>query len=96
MERALALLQVRPADAIFFGDSPHDMASGHAAGVYTVGVTWGASTREEMATSKANVLINAVAEMPDVVGQFQTAVLFKPYALSEHPTQCTAGDSDDR
>lgn len=39
VERALTLLGASPSDAIFVGDSPHDVSSGRAAGVFTVGVT---------------------------------------------------------
>ena len=34
-----------PSNALFVGDSPHDVQSGRAAGVTTVGVTWGAFDR---------------------------------------------------
>ncbi len=39
--RALAALGVAPADAIFVGDSPHDVEAGNAAGVETAAVRWG-------------------------------------------------------
>jgi pyrophosphatase PpaX len=70
VERALALLDVSAADAIFVGDSPHDVESGRAANVYTVGVTWGAFAREEMEASGADVVIDDVAELPWIVSQF--------------------------
>lgn len=38
---ALARLDVAPAHAAYVGDSPHDMAAGHAAGVRTWSVAWG-------------------------------------------------------
>ncbi|MBA3672454.1 MAG: HAD-IA family hydrolase [Gemmatimonadaceae bacterium] len=60
VERALALLGVAARDAIFVGDSPHDIESGRAAGVRTVGVTWGAFTREEMERSGADVVIHRI------------------------------------
>ena len=70
VERALALLDVPPELAIFVGDSPHDVESGRAAGVMTVGVTWGAFTREQMATSGADVVIHDIAELPATIEQF--------------------------
>jgi pyrophosphatase PpaX len=70
VERALALLDVSPANAIFVGDSPHDVESGRAARVYTVGVTWGAFAREEMEASGADVVIDKVAELRGVVSHF--------------------------
>ena len=70
VERALALLDVPASNAIFVGDSPHDIASGRAAQVYTVGVTWGAFTREEMQASGADVVIHDINELPGRVLQF--------------------------
>jgi pyrophosphatase PpaX len=70
VERALALLEASASDAIFVGDSPHDVESGRAAGVFTVGVTWGAFSRREMEASGADIVIHDVAELPGVVTQF--------------------------
>jgi pyrophosphatase PpaX len=67
VERALALLGVSAEDAIFVGDSPHDVASGRAAGVFTVGVTWGAFRAEAMRRSGADVVIDNISELAGVV-----------------------------
>ncbi len=72
VERALALLDVLPADAIFIGDSPHDVESGRAAHVYTVGVTWGAFTRAELGASGADIVIDDVSELARIPSQFAT------------------------
>ena len=39
--KALELLGSEPADAAFVGDSPFDVEAGKAAGVFTIGVSWG-------------------------------------------------------
>jgi pyrophosphatase PpaX len=70
VERALALLGVSADNAIFVGDSPHDVESGRAAAVMTVGVTWGAFTGEEMRRSGAEVVIDRVDELREVVARF--------------------------
>jgi pyrophosphatase PpaX len=70
VERALALLGAERDNALFVGDSPHDVQSGRAARVYTVGVTWGAFRREEMIASGADVVIDRISELPDVVARF--------------------------
>src|SRR5206468_3558881 len=70
VQRALALLGASAADALFVGDSPHDVESGAAAGVMTVGVTWGAFTREEMERSGADLVIDRVEEIRNVVARF--------------------------
>lgn len=45
IHRALELLGVSASSRVLFvGDSPHDVDAGRAAGVSTVGVTWGVST----------------------------------------------------
>jgi pyrophosphatase PpaX len=73
VERALSLLRAAPRDAIFIGDSPHDVEAGRAAGVYTVGVTWGASTREEMMRAGADLVIHDVGELAGVVDRLVAA-----------------------
>jgi pyrophosphatase PpaX len=70
VERALALLGVAPRDALFVGDSSHDIESGRAAGVRTVGVTWGAFAREELEGAGADVVIDRVEALPGVVSRF--------------------------
>lgn len=67
VERALALLGIAPGNAIFFGDSPHDIASGRAAGVGTVGVTWGACSREKIEASGADHVIDNVTQLTRMV-----------------------------
>jgi pyrophosphatase PpaX len=39
--KALELLGSEPAEAAFVGDSPYDVEAGNAAGVFTIGVSWG-------------------------------------------------------
>lgn len=46
VERALALLGAMQDEAVFIGDSIHDMHSGRAAGVTTAAVLWGPFGRE--------------------------------------------------
>ncbi len=70
VERALALLHAEADDAIFVGDSPHDIEAGRAARVYTIGVTWGAFTRDEMARTGADVVIHEIGELALAVDRF--------------------------
>ena len=39
---------IAPADAVMVGDTKGDVTSGAAAGLYTIGCTWGYGTREEL------------------------------------------------
>ena len=70
VHRALALLAAPPERAIFVGDSPHDVEAGRAAGVHTIGVTWGAFTRTEMHASGADVVIHDVEALPAAIAGF--------------------------
>ena len=70
VERALALLGASATNAIFVGDSPHDVESGRAAGVFTVGVTWGAFARGEMEASGADAVIHDITALPGVIERF--------------------------
>lgn len=45
---ALEELDYSPHEAVFLGDSPHDIASGNAAGVTTIAALWGPFTREQL------------------------------------------------
>jgi pyrophosphatase PpaX len=72
VERALAMLGEATSNALFVGDSPHDIHSGLAAGVYTVGATWGAFSRTEMVASGADVVIDDITVLPAVVRDFTT------------------------
>lgn len=46
--KALAALDARPEDALFIGDSSHDVLSGRGAGVETVAVSWGPFDRQKL------------------------------------------------
>ena len=70
VERALALLDASASEAIFVGDSPHDVEAGRAAGVHTVGVTWGAFTPVEMAACGADEVIHRMTDLPDAIARF--------------------------
>jgi len=63
VEIALARLGGRPEDAVFIGDSPHDMASGRAAGVRTAGALWGPFAREELAAAAPDVFLSSPREI---------------------------------
>jgi pyrophosphatase PpaX len=73
VERALAILGATAQNAVFVGDSPHDVEAGRAAGVFTIGVTWGAFSREEMERSGADVVLHAVSELPRAIEAFEAA-----------------------
>lgn len=57
-----------PAEAAFVGDSPFDVGAGKAAGVYSVGVTWGRLHSEErLRQAGADTIVHAPSELLDVL-----------------------------
>ena len=61
---ALELLGVRPQEAIFVGDSPHDIHAGNAAGVATVAALWGPFSREQLLASGPTHLLEELRALP--------------------------------
>ncbi|MFZ5652462.1 MAG: HAD-IA family hydrolase [Bacillota bacterium] len=61
--KALKLLDIQPANAVFVGDSWYDIIAGRKAGVTTVGVTWGMATREELAGIHAEYIVDSWQEL---------------------------------
>jgi Predicted phosphatases len=51
-------LSIAPADFLYFGDTNTDMQTGVAAGMFTIGVTWGFRPRKELEDSGAMAIIN--------------------------------------
>lgn len=63
--RALMLaemLDVKPCECLYFGDTSTDMKTGKNAGFYTVGVTWGFRSREELEENGADKIIDTPDE----------------------------------
>jgi pyrophosphatase PpaX len=59
VEAALARLSVAPEDAIFIGDSPHDIRAGRAAGVRTAAALWGPFLRDELSVESPDFLLES-------------------------------------
>ena len=64
--KALERLGVGPAEAAFVGDSPFDVASGRAAGVFTVAVAWGNIHPIEN-LAEADVLVETPEQLLEVL-----------------------------
>ena len=61
---ALERLDVRVDEAVMIGDSPHDISSGNAAGVATVGVLWGPFTRDQIAAARPTHWLTNIRDLP--------------------------------
>ena len=56
-------LSVTPDECAYLGDTPTDMQTATAAGMFAVGVTWGFRSREELQADGARVLIEDSLEL---------------------------------
>ncbi len=66
VRKALERLGVRPGEAAFVGDSPVDVASGKAAGVFTVAVAWGNIHPIEN-LAEADALVESPAQLLEIL-----------------------------
>jgi pyrophosphatase PpaX len=61
---ALRELGYQPHEALFVGDSPHDIASGNAAGVTSVAALWGPFTREQLGQQSPSRYLDRITDLP--------------------------------
>ena len=66
---ALSRLGVSPDDAVFVGDSPHDILAGNGADVMTIAALWGPFDRETLADARPDHFIECIAELPGVLNR---------------------------
>lgn len=67
VELALARLAIPRTEALFVGDSPHDMHAGRAARVTTAAAQWGPFHRDQLAPAAPDYWLTAITELPGVV-----------------------------
>ena len=60
----LEKLGYQPAEAVFVGDSPHDINSGNAAGVATIAALWGPFTRSVLAPHNPTYFLEKIQDLP--------------------------------
>jgi pyrophosphatase PpaX len=66
---ALAALDSTPDNALFLGDSPHDIAAGNAAGVISVAALWGPFSRRVLEQASPTYLLEHIRELPALIGR---------------------------
>jgi pyrophosphatase PpaX len=66
---ALEKLGVAPDEALFVGDSPHDIAAGQAAGTRTAGVLWGPFPREALERARPDAFLETQGDVLRVLGE---------------------------
>jgi pyrophosphatase PpaX len=72
---ALEKLGYEPHEAVFVGDSPHDMASGNAAGVTTIAALWGPFSRNQLAPYRPTLYLDRITELPEMVERLQNGAI---------------------
>ena len=65
---ALELLGTAPNEAVYVGDSPHDVTAGRAAGTWTAAALWGPFTRGQLEATAPDVWLNDAAEIASLPG----------------------------
>jgi pyrophosphatase PpaX len=75
---ALTRLGCAPEDAIFVGDSVHDLHAGSAAGVQTVAALWGAFSRQHMAPGHPTYWAESIKEIPGIIERIAVDSLVRP------------------
>ena len=59
----LRLVDFAPADTMIVGDTGHDIAAGHEAGIFTAGVLSGYKSRKHLEEAKPHFIVNDVREL---------------------------------
>jgi pyrophosphatase PpaX len=68
---ALERLGYEPSEAVFVGDSVHDMEAGNAAGVTTIAALWGPFSREDLAASGPAHYLERMTDLPRLLADLQ-------------------------
>ena len=60
---ALRRLGAAAEDAVFVGDSPHDISAGRAAGVATIAALWGPFPRDRVLEARPDIVLESIDEL---------------------------------
>ncbi len=69
---ALEKLEYESNEAVFVGDSPHDIKAGNAAGVITIAALWGPFTRSQLEPYKPTYFLDNIKELPSMLDRIAT------------------------
>ncbi len=72
---ALGELGYEPHEAVFVGDSPHDIKSGNAAGVTTIAALWGPFARNQLEPYRPNLFLESITDLPGAVQRIQAGAI---------------------
>lgn len=58
-------------EAVFVGDSPHDMNAGNSAGVVTIAALWGPFSRDQLRSANPAHYLESIGALPELVERIQ-------------------------
>jgi pyrophosphatase PpaX len=64
---ALEKLEYQASEAVFVGDSPHDMKSGNDAGVITIAALWGPFRRDQLEPYNPTYFLDDIKDLPPLL-----------------------------
>jgi pyrophosphatase PpaX len=67
VKAALEKLEYGADEAVFVGDSPHDVKSGNAAGVITIAALWGPFTKSQLAPFNPTHFLDDIKQLPPLL-----------------------------
>jgi pyrophosphatase PpaX len=67
VKAALEKLDYESNEAVFVGDSPHDIKSGNAAGVITIAALWGPFTRSMLEAHHPSYFLDDIKQLPPLL-----------------------------
>lgn len=68
---ALRELGYDSSEAVFVGDSPHDINSGNSAGVVSIAALWGPFTRDQLQIANPDHYLADISELPSLIERIQ-------------------------
>jgi len=68
---ALEELGYSPDEAVFVGDSPHDILSGNAAGVVSIAALWGPFSKDQLEPARPDVYLERIEDLLPVLDRLQ-------------------------
>jgi pyrophosphatase PpaX len=62
----LEKLQLKPSQAVYVGDSFHDIVAGRAAGVKTIAAAWGPMPRADLEREQPDLMLESIADLLNI------------------------------
>lgn len=62
-----ALGEIKTNSAVIVGDTKYDIEAGKENGIFTIGVTWGIGSEEELRKAKADFIVHSPKEIEEIV-----------------------------